>query len=319
MRIHSLIFKELIKRGYSLEGNTRIWNIADSKLWYLTKEQAQGYLNLDSDSSYKKSIGQAQAEDLIQTHLSEIADRIKSGSINIVDLGCGDGTKAISLVKQLKALKNGLKVRYCPIDISSHMVSKAIENFSKFEGGEIARFQYNISDFENLGNIAPLLKNSEFKNSLFLLLGNTLGNFEIHELLYTIRSSMDRQDLFVVDTGVDDQKQEERAASYQENPKVNEWMIHIPLQLGLSRSDVKIGFRFKNSRIEAYYTLLNNKEVDFQGKKINFYKGDQIIVAIAYKYNKTDLKSYLNMHFDDVRIKISKDGAKALAVCSRVS
>ena len=42
--INDLIFKELIKRGYSLEGNTRVWNIADSKLWYLTPEQAQAYL-----------------------------------------------------------------------------------------------------------------------------------------------------------------------------------------------------------------------------------------------------------------------------------
>ena len=48
-KINDLIFKELIKRGYSLEGNTRVWNIADSKLWYLTPEQAQGYLDLDSD------------------------------------------------------------------------------------------------------------------------------------------------------------------------------------------------------------------------------------------------------------------------------
>ena len=31
LKINDLIIKELIKRGYSLEGNTRIWNIADSK------------------------------------------------------------------------------------------------------------------------------------------------------------------------------------------------------------------------------------------------------------------------------------------------
>jgi len=29
-KINDLIFKELLKRGYSLEGNTRIWNLADS-------------------------------------------------------------------------------------------------------------------------------------------------------------------------------------------------------------------------------------------------------------------------------------------------
>ena len=47
-KINDLIFRELVKRGYSLEGNTRIWNIADSKLWYLTPEQAQGFLDLEA-------------------------------------------------------------------------------------------------------------------------------------------------------------------------------------------------------------------------------------------------------------------------------
>ena len=45
--INDLIFKELIKRGYSLEGNTRVWNIADSKLWYLTPEQSEAFLDIE--------------------------------------------------------------------------------------------------------------------------------------------------------------------------------------------------------------------------------------------------------------------------------
>lgn len=55
-QINDLIFKELIKRGYSLEGNTRVWNIADSKLWYLTDEQAQGFLDLEKSEDYQKKI-----------------------------------------------------------------------------------------------------------------------------------------------------------------------------------------------------------------------------------------------------------------------
>jgi hypothetical protein len=54
-QINDLIFKELIKRGYSLEGNTRIWNIADSKLWYLTPDQSQAYLDLERSQRYKNN------------------------------------------------------------------------------------------------------------------------------------------------------------------------------------------------------------------------------------------------------------------------
>ena len=51
--INDLIFKELIKRGYSLKGNTRIWNISDSKLWYLKPDQAQAYLDLERSKVYQ--------------------------------------------------------------------------------------------------------------------------------------------------------------------------------------------------------------------------------------------------------------------------
>ncbi len=316
MQVNDLIFKELIKRGYSLEGKTRVWNIADSKLWYLTSEQAKGYLNLDYDQGYKKNTGQGVAEDLIKTHIKEIADMIGEGPVNIIDLGCGDGSKAATFIKEIKKLKPALKVRYCPVDISGYMVSEAIKTFSKMNI-EIIEFKYNISDFENLENITPLLRSDEFDKNMILLLGNTLGNFEINELLYEIRTGMEKGDLFLVDTAVDDNKQEERAEAYQKNKKLNEWLIHIPLQLGLDKKDVELGVRFRNSRIEAYYTLKNDKKVAFQEKTVYFSKGDQIVVVVAYKHNKDDLKSYLNMHFDDVMVKISKDNSKALALCTR--
>src|SRR3990167_5026412 len=90
-KINDLIFNELIKRGYSLEGNTRIWNISDSKLWYLTPQQAQGYLDLDADPEYKENTGQYQGESLIEEKKADIIDSIGNEPVNIVDLGCGDG------------------------------------------------------------------------------------------------------------------------------------------------------------------------------------------------------------------------------------
>jgi len=312
--INDLIFRELIKRGYSLEGNTRVWNIADSKLWYLTPEQAQGYLDLDKDATYRKDTGQPEAEDLVKNNIKEIFGKIGKEPINIVDLGCGDGEKAANIIK---LLSGKVKLRYCPIDISGYMVEKAIETVSELEVDEIIEFQYNISDFENLENVTPLLRKGEFKKNLFLLLGNTLGNFEINELLYEIRTAMKEGDLFLVDTAIDDHKNEERAESYKKNQKFNDFLIHIPLQLGLKKEDLEWGTRFKNSRIEFYYTILNSKKIIFQNKTVWFDRGDQIIVAIAYKHDKDDLKTYLNMNFNDVLVKISKDHSKAMALCTK--
>ncbi len=319
MQVNDLIFKELIKRGYSLEGKTRVWNIADSKLWYLTPDQSQGYLDLDADNTYKKNTGQLLAENLMRDNISVIISAIGNTPSNIVDLGCGDGKKAAELFRELKEKAPNLKIRYCPIDISGYMVEKAIDTFSHLDVDEIIEFQYNISDFENLENVTPLLRKGKYKKNIILLLGNTLGNFEVNDLLYAIRSSMKKGDVFIVDTAVDDHKQEERAEAYRKNKRVNDWLIHIPTQLGLSKDDVEFGVRFRNSRIEAFYVIKNDKKVTFQDKTVYFNKGDQIITVVAYKHDKDDLKTFLNLHFDSVSVKISKDNSKAIAICEKKS
>ena len=44
MAINDLIFRELVKRGVTETPQGRLWHLTDSKLWYVTPEQAQGYL-----------------------------------------------------------------------------------------------------------------------------------------------------------------------------------------------------------------------------------------------------------------------------------
>jgi len=311
-KINDLIFKELIKRGYSLEGNTRIWNIADSKLWYLKPEQAQAFLNLEESKTYQNEVIQKEIN-LINNNINELLDRIGTENLNIIDIGCGDGKKAVLFVEHFKGK---VKIRYCPVDISSYMVERAIKKIKAMDVGEVVEFQWNISDFENIENIAVLLRQGEFKKTLSLLLGNTLGNFEINELLYEVRSSMKGGDQLLIGNGLDNRHPEDILKSYN-TKEVNEFLIHIPLQLGLLKEDVKLGARFANSRVELYYTIQNAKIIKFQKKEVIFNKGDQILVSVSYKYNKEDFISFLNLYFDDVTIKVSEDNSYALALCKK--
>jgi uncharacterized SAM-dependent methyltransferase len=312
-KINDLIFKELIKRGYSLEGNTRVWNIADSKLWYLTPEQSKSYLDLENSTEHKKEISRVEF-DLIDANIKEIIDKIGKEPMNIIDLGCGDGAKAANIIKHLK---EKVKLRYCPIDISGYMVSKAVETISKLNAGEVIESQWNISDFDNLVNVVPLLDKGEFKKNLFFLLGYTLGNFEINELLFEIRTSMKKGDLLITIAGLGNSKWEKIAEDAKDDKITNEFFIHIPLLLGLRRDEVQFSARYVNSRIEFYYSVNVDKKIQFQDKSVQLNNGDQIVVAVAYKHAKHDLMEYLNMHFDDVMLKVSKDGSTALAICKR--
>jgi len=310
--VNDLIFNELIKRGYALDGNTRIWNIADSKLWYLTPEQSQAFLDLENSRAYKREIIDKEIR-LINENIKEIIANLGTCPLNIIDLGCGDGKKAVLFVEHFK---DKFRLRYCPIDISSYMVKKAIEKIKSMDVGEVVQFQWNISDFENLRNVSFLLRSAEYKKNFMLLLGNTLGNFEINDLLYKIRGSMSEGDFILIGNGLDNRNEREILRSYNIKEQ-HAFLIQIIEQLGLNEDDVRFGVRFINSRVEAYYTLRREREIRFQHKKINFNKGDQIIVAVSYKYNKEDFLTFLNLYFDVPLFRISRDGSYVIALCRK--
>ena len=312
IKFNDLIFKELLRRGYSLDGNTRVWNIADSKLWYLTPEQAQGFLDLEADNEYQVNVIQKEI-DLVNSNINPIIERLGKNPVNIIDIGCGDGKKAVIFIEHLKGK---VQLRYCPVDISGYMVEKAIEKIKAMNVGEVVEFQWNISDFENLENIANLLNSGKYKNNLLLLLGNTLGNFEIHELLYQIRSCMKNGDYLLIGNGLDNRNVEEIVKSYSQD-SMDKFLIKTLMQIGFEPHELKFGVRFANSRVELYYVVKKEKIISFQGRRIVFNKGDQIIVAISYKYTSDDFRGYMQMYFDNVDFFVTDDEAYALVLCRK--
>jgi uncharacterized SAM-dependent methyltransferase len=314
-KINNLIFKELIKRGYSLEGNTRVWNIADSKLWYLKPDQAQAYLDILDSEMYQSDFSPKEIT-LIKKHSEEIMAQMGDQPITLVDLGCGDGRKAVYFIEEFLKTKKG--IRYYPIDISSYMVKKAIKTISELKVDEIIESGWNISDFENLENITPLLNSKKYKKNLFLLAGNTLSNFEFHDLLHQIRSSMKSGDQLIIGNGINNDKVDEDVVAFcKDNKLFSKFLTKIPVYLGIPEKNLEFDVRFVNSRIEFYHTLKEDVEVSFNDKSVHFNKGDQIIDAISYHYSKKDFISFMNLYFDDVMTKVSKDGSYALALCKK--
>jgi uncharacterized SAM-dependent methyltransferase len=314
IEINEIVFKELIKRGYSLEGKTRIWNIADSKLWYLTQEQAKTYLNLENSERLQKNYFKTEL-DLISKNISDIRDLIEDKTINIIDLGCGSGKKAARFIKNLNEKKE-FKIRYCPVDINSNFVSKAIETVRAENPNEIIKMQWVVSDFENIESISKLLRYKEYQKNVFLLLGNTLENLEIHETLYQIRRAMNDGDILIIGDGLDTKNKEELLHIYS-SEKIEAFLDYIPEELGFNKKEFKIIREFKNSRVEISYELKVNKKVIFSNKEINFNAGDRLLVFFSYKYDKDDMISFTKMYFDDVEFFTDKKDSYALIVCKK--
>ncbi len=314
MEINDVIFKELVKRGFSIKGDKKIWDVSDSKLWYITPKQAQGYLDFQGVTEYASHLGSKETA-LMRESLPSITNFLGKEPINIVDLGCGDGKKALVIIQELK---NKMPLRYYPIDISGYMVEKAIDKISKLEIDEIVESQYNISDFENLENITPLLVKGKYKKNVFLLLGNTLGNFEFHEMLFKLRNVMGNDDFLIIGNGLNNDKISEGVLKFCKNtPQWKSWHDNVPLQLGFSLDEIIFDVRFAHSRLESYYTVTRDKTVNHLNKLINFKKGDEIIVGVCWHFKKNEFKTLMNLYFNTAEIYTAKDDSYALAVCKK--
>lgn len=312
MKINDLIFKELLKRGYRLEGKNRVWNVADSKLWYLTPRQAQGFLDLEKNKNYKKDIIEKEVF-LIKSYMKDFIYALPKNSCNIIDLGCGDGQKASLFIEELA---KHMKIRYCPVDISSYMVSKAANTIRKMKIGEVLEFKWNISDFENLDNITPLFRDGGFETHFMMLLGNTLGNFDREDILSGIKNSMNNNDLLIIGNGLRNSSNGDLVKPYKDK-LLDIFLIHVMNQLGFSNSEVSYNVRFKNGRVEMFYCVKKDKSIKHLGKTLNFKKGDTIITAISYKYTKTEFRRILSKFFSSVKIHTDEKNTYALAICKK--
>ena len=311
---NDLIFKELIKRGYTLEGNTRVWNIADSKLWYLTPDQADAYLEaVEKAPDYKKAMIDSEIE-LLEENIEDIASQISNGdNVTIMDIGCGDGKKAIVPIEYLK--KKGKKITYCPIDISGFMVEKAKENISKLDIDQLIDFKWNISDFENLENVTPLLRRKD-NGILMLFLGSTLGNFEMHEVLYEIRESMSFEDSLLIGVSIGDSSEEDYAKAYK-TEYADYFLGKVLKQIGFKDDEMEFDSRYKHRRVECFYKITKDKEITFQDRKINFHKGDQIIVSVSNKYNEKSFEDALKLYFGKCKVYLNDKKSWALILCKK--
>jgi uncharacterized SAM-dependent methyltransferase len=288
-----------------------VWNVADSKLWYVTPEQAQGFLDLSKTEGYKKSIIEKEVS-LIQGNMGEIMRTFSKEACNIIDLGCGDGGKASLFISELA---RNVNIRYCPIDISAYMVSKAARTIRNKKVGEVLEFRWNISDFENLNNITPLFREGGFNTHFLMLLGNTLGNFDREDMLHGIQASMSKDDVLLIGNGLSNGDTE--WADEYKDPVIDKWLVQIPQQLGLKEEDVRYDVRFVDSRIEELHVLKKDKTIQHLGKSVHFKTDDIIVTAISYKYTQSDLQQILKKFFSDVKMFTDTQGTYALALCKK--
>jgi uncharacterized SAM-dependent methyltransferase len=312
VKLKEIIFKELIKRGYSINKKNRVWNVSDSKLWYLTEEQAREMIELENSKNYADE--NKKEKMFLAENIEEIKKEIGCEGINFIDIGCEGGEEAFSI---LEKLDSNSPFRYCPIDLNQYLVKKASNNFvRKFPKGKLF-IPHQNSDLDDIVKNIESLKVGRYKKNVIFISTNLFTNLEANEILYLLRINMNVEDLLILSSPIQEKHWIKRAKRYTTGSLTDKMAFHVLSYLGIKRDDVKFGSRFINNRTELFYTFKKDVKLKQDDREIVFNKGDEIVVVVAYKHKKEDLLTYLHMNFKYVTTSTSKDKLYILALCKK--
>ena len=306
------VFKELLKNGYTKKGSNKVWNISQRRFLYSTEDLAKGFLNLKKLERYKTNVLGREVE-LIEKNASKFFSEVgNSRPINLIDLGCGDGSKAKLFIGNLR---KDLTMRYCPVNVNEFLVNLATNNVKGANFENVIDYKKHIADFSDVEKVSNLVRSPKFNRNVILVLGSILASYEINDYLYKLSSGMRRGDYLVIGNSMRTEKRVSNMKAYR-SKIFDRWFINLMREIGFKEDEVRYNARFNSVRVEMFYEVLKNKTLSYKDKKVSFNKGDEITVAMLYKYYESELDKFCRMYFKKVDIIKHLDGY-ALIVCQK--
>lgn len=222
---------------------------------------------------------------------TEIIDSFEAGDrpIELIELGAGDGTKTIEL---LKVLQNKYKFTYMPIDISGHALDNLEQRLSK----ELPDVPVKTLQGDYFRVLSEIKSGDAIKVILFL--GSNLGNMldiNANKFIKELSARMNPEDKILL--GVDLKKDAEvilpaynDAAGITRDFNLN-LLTRINRELGgsfdISKFEHRPMYNEQEGQAESYIVSTEEQDVHIEatGKTYHFNKGEAIHMEISRKYD----------------------------------
>ncbi|MFH0954871.1 MAG: L-histidine N(alpha)-methyltransferase [Candidatus Micrarchaeota archaeon] len=199
-----------------------------------------------------------------------------TGPCNVFDLGCGDGTKASILLKEMAKDR---AVKYVPIDISADMLDIACSEIKKIKNIQI---HPAVQDFEE-GNLSNISHKHRDRPNLFLFLGNTLGNcWNKSRVLTNIRESMTRNDYALIGIENVSTNTENLLEKYR-NPALFAIQSNVLRSIGIQLADGAFEVKFNKEKSQVETRFVIKKNLRFEHPPLDLKKGQKILLMLSYK------------------------------------
>ena len=245
MNSQEILLRELIKNGYSIENGIKVWDLSKRCFRYVNLDMAKAFLKLQEHPRYKATINDIEIN-LLKEHVPKLQINARKDQFNLIDMSCTEGTKAKVIIN---SLPKDINLRYCPVSVSEYLTELALKNIKKEKLQNVVDYAPKVTEnFLNLDNIGAVLRNNKYQKNIILLLNSFLASFEINDYLFRLSQSMLPGDILIIGNGIRTGPRFANLETYQ-HPIFNDWLIHIPLQLGFKKDEVEYNARFTNNRL----------------------------------------------------------------------
>lgn len=309
--VSELVFGELVKQGYSRDSGKRVWNVSNHNLLFSLPQAAQGFLELKNFGVYRRNVIEREIG-LIKSSVKSLKEFVGKEPFNLIDLFASDGERARVLLKGL----GNVKARYCPVSSSSVLTNLAVSEMKKASLKSVIGYAPRNVGLSQFPEVAGMLRNSKFQRNVVLLLGSSLASFEINDFLFSLSKDFFAGDSLIIGNGIRTGKRLVHLEVYK-SESFHRWFFHMMAALGFREDELKYDARFGNSRVECFYTLMKDKLLSFGDRNIMLRKGDEILVAVIYKYYAKELEKFCRMYFPNGEFLKDEGSEYSLILCKK--
>ncbi len=230
-----------------------------AKFQFAEADGGRHWLSLCRSDSYPYF---EHARNHLRNNAEKLVERIHevtgSAAIDLVSLGCGDGTKDEILLRALAdKLTNHEEIYYYPIDISDILLVEAVRHVAH-HGPNKARYHCKavLGDFTKLPSLRGILDYRRPNANLFSVLGNVLGSFDEADILSSLSGAMEPGDLVLIEANIgepDDSK------AMLKDAAANQWDLSTlaALDIDPDACELKQQLKAKLSVVEGTKTLVS--------------------------------------------------------------
>ncbi len=235
-------------------------------------------------------------QEIIELHKNDLADLVANQSLNVVDLGAGDGKKTRILLEHF--VRRSLDFRYVPIDISEGAMQELVAT-TRREQPKVP-VQGLVAEYTD--GLRFLTNDESGRKNLVLFLGSNIGNFDrarARSFLRRVWSALQHGDYLLC--GFDLKKDiDVLLRAYADAGGVT---ARFNLNL-LNRINRELGGRFDTEKfrhhgtynvfsgaMESYLVSLERQSVPIDALRLTFEfdPWEPIHTEYSYKYLRTDV------------------------------